>query len=73
MTEPFKFNRSGDLKVDPRRAQIVCHRDGQTLLGDVLSQYRDEDQTIRLRVRYFNGEPWPFDPPAGVVLVLTRD
>lgn len=70
-TKRFAFNRRGELKRDPRGEQIMCGWNGRTLLGDVVGQYRDEDETIRLRVRHFNGEPWPIDPPAGVAFVLS--
>ena len=69
----LKFARNGDLAVDPRGAQVVFYRNGQTYLGDVRGQYRDGDETVRLVVTYFNGEPWPVNPPAGCVLVLKRE
>ena len=70
----FKFKRgSGDLVGDPRGAQVTFTRDPHgKLLGDVYDSYRDEDGTPRLRVRHFNGEPWPVDPPAALVWVLER-
>lgn len=71
-TKRFKFNRSGELACDPRHAQVLFHRNGQTYLGDVRDHYRDEDETFRLVVTYFNGEPWPIDPPAALVTVLDR-
>ena len=70
----FTFNRRGDIKEDPRGAQVTFSRDPHgTLLGDVRDAYRDEDGTPRLRVTFFNGEPWPVDPPAALVWVLERE
>ena len=67
------FDRRGDVKEDPRGAQIVfCREPHGNLLGDVREWYRDEDETPRLRVTFFNGEPWPVDPPAALVCVLER-
>lgn len=35
----------------------------RTLLGEVTQVYYDPEQrTTRVRVRFFNREPWPFDP-----------
>ena len=70
----FKFDRRGNVVGDPRGAQITFTRDPyRTLLGDVRDSYRDEDETPRLRVTFFNGEPWPVDPPAALVWVLERE
>jgi hypothetical protein len=44
------------------------------LLGEVVGAYRDDTTSVtRLRVRHFNGEPWPLDPAAAVVGVLDRE
>jgi hypothetical protein len=36
------------------------------LLGDVMSWYYDDAQNLRLKVRHFNGDPWPIEPIAPV-------
>ncbi len=44
---------------------LLCDR---TLLGEIVDVYYDraEDKT-RVRVRHFNGEPWPIEPPIYLV------
>ena len=70
----LKFNRAGDLVDEPRGAQVMFTREPfGKLLGDVCGQYRDEDGTVRLTVKHFNGEPWPLDPPAALVWILERE
>lgn len=62
------------LKVDPRGAQVSMPYQGRTLLGDVVGFYKREFPTcsMRLQVRSFNGEAWPFDPSSYDVNVLVR-
>jgi len=69
----FPYGKFG-LACDPRHAQVRMEYKGRTLLGDVSGCYRAEDGApgTRLVVRHFNGEPWPFDPPALLVDVLER-
>lgn len=69
----FQIGRFG-MRADPRGAHVRLEIGGRTLLGEVRSSYYDERlrQTM-LRVRHFNGEPWPFDPAALAVDVLERD
>jgi hypothetical protein len=43
------------------------------LLGEVVDTAMSPDSVLRLRVRFFNGEPWPFDPLPAQVEVLRRD
>lgn len=68
----FTFNRKGDIDDNPVGAQVTFTREGRHYIGDVRGYYRDEDGTPRLRVSWFNGEPWPIDPPAALVWVLER-
>ena len=69
----FSFDRRGAVVGDVRGAQVVFTREPYgKILGDVRGWYRDEDETLRLCVTFFNGEPWPIDPPAAIVVVLER-
>lgn len=43
------------------------------LLGEVKGSYVGDDGLTYLKVRYLNGEPWPFDPLAEDVRVLERE
>ena len=44
---------------------------GRTLLGEVTDVYFDHASgAFRLKVRFFNGEPWPWDPLECLVEVL---
>jgi hypothetical protein len=46
---------------------------GQVLTGEVLDLYRALSGEWRLRVRYSNGRPWPFDPtPVEVGILLAE-
>ena len=61
------------LRVDPTGAQVVMRWQGRTLLGDVTGAYRDDVRGMtHLKVRHFNGEPWPVDPHVLAVEVLER-
>lgn len=44
----------------------------RTFLGDVKDAYMYGNE-IRLIVKHFNGEPWPFDPCAKDVTILERE
>ena len=69
----FQRNKYG-LTCDPRGAQVTMRYQGRTWLGDVRGAWYDEvTGTIRLDVYHFNGEPWPFKPPASSVDVLERE
>jgi len=71
----YRFTRGRfGLSDDPIGAQVKFTYRGRTLLGDVYEVYNDEvTGSIRLEVRHFNGEPWPLDPPAVNVDVLSRE
>jgi len=61
------------LRSDPRGSQVMMPWRGRTLLGDVTEAYRDETRgMVHLRVRHFNGEPWPLEPHIFAVDVLER-
>lgn len=52
-------------------AQVSMEYQGRTLLGDVLYPRTDEATGMTvLRVRHFNGEPWPCEPEPWAVTVL---
>lgn len=68
----FPFGRNGEPKTDPVGEYVRLDRDGRTYLGEVLSTYRDEDETLRARCRHFNREPWPIDPPVGCLLWIKQ-
>ena len=61
----------GRLTKDPRHAHVMLHWDGRDLLGEVTDVDYD-GRFYRLKVRHFNGEPWPLEPVASVVRVLER-
>ncbi len=69
----LQFTRHG-LASDPAGRHVTMAYRGRTLLGEVQSAEFDHTTgTIRLSVNHFNGEPWPFSPPARSVEVLDRD
>ncbi len=54
------------LKV--KRRQPFTDR---VLLGDVRNYYYSaEEQRTRLKVTFFNGDPWPFDPLPSLVEII---
>lgn len=69
----FPFGRNGEPKFDIRGEHVVLVRDGRTWLGTIESTYRDEDETLRARMRHFNGETWPMDVPVGCLNWLKRE
>jgi hypothetical protein len=44
----------------------------RTLLGTVNDVYRNGDGRWLMRVRHFNGEPWPLEPSIYAVDILER-
>ena len=69
----FPMTPRGGLKTNPRGAHVVIEISGNKYLGEVRGAYFDDvTGTVRLDVRFFNGESWPFDPPARSVEVLDR-
>jgi hypothetical protein len=56
----------------PSGMQITFEHQGQTLLGDVIHAFLDDEADTRLRVHHFNGQPWPVDPLASQVEILER-
>lgn len=69
-----KFKADGFfLDCDPWRAHVTLAIDGRVLLGEVVDAWYDKASgCVRLRVRHFNGEPWPCEPSALDVDVLER-
>lgn len=68
----FQVGRWG-LKSDPRGAHVRMEWQGRMLLGEVVETYlREVPSGIMLKVKHFNGEPWPVDPGALAVDVLIR-
>jgi hypothetical protein len=72
-TTTFRIHK-GHLACDPRGAQVTMRHQGRTLLGDVvgLTEGGTRQAAPHLRVRFFNGEPWPIEPAATAVRVLVR-
>lgn len=72
-SRPVKFSRFG-LDENPVGFQVMLKIRERTYLGDVTGFYRREGvaPVTMLKVRHFNGEPWPFDPAASAVRVLDR-
>lgn len=69
---PDHAGQAGKLRAsDVRGMQIQMDWQGQSLLGDVQSVY-DTPSGQRLRVRHFNGQPWPVEPLVYEVTVLER-
>lgn len=68
----IELSEDGRFLVDVRGAQVSLERPGRTYLGDVTDCFYDARGNARLRVRHFNGEPWPFSPLASEVVVLDR-
>jgi len=56
----------------PVGAQVVFTFPGHVLLGDVTGYVITPHGAVYLRVRHFNGEPWPVSPRAAAVEVLER-
>lgn len=70
----FKHTRRG-IRPEPKRSHVLyvgllCDRE---LLGEVIDTFTDSEGLTRLKVRHFNGEPWPIEPWIGSVDVLDRD
>jgi hypothetical protein len=59
---------------DLRGAHVRMTSRGRVLLGEVVDQYYRTLDPVgwRLRVRHFNGDPWPIDPRPSSVEVLLR-
>ena len=72
-TMPVPMTRYG-CRVDLTGAQVVCQYGTRTLLGDVAKAYYKDfpPYGYRLKVKHFNGEPWPFDPSPLDVRLLVR-
>ena len=71
---PYKNGRPS-LDIQRARPHVACRYGDRLLLGEAyhLYYYDGPGPTYRLRVRHFNGQPWPFDPPYSAVLPLERD
>lgn len=70
----FRHTSKG-ITPEPLRSHVVytgllCDR---TLLGEVVDTFTTHDGMTRLRVRHFNGEPWPIEPLMCTVDVLVRE
>lgn len=72
MMEPRKFQMTKyGLGEDPRGRHVSFTLGQREFLGEVISAYFDSvTGTARLKVRHFNGEPWPQDPPVRSVLII---
>lgn len=59
----FEIGKYGP-KVNPVGEYVRFDYGERHLIGEVLSIYRDEVCGVtRAKVKHFNGEPWPVDPP----------
>ena len=62
------------LLDNPVGGHCTLKWEDRTLLGEVVSVYRNEIRGItHLRVKHFNGEMWPLEPAATAVDMLERD
>jgi len=75
MSRYIKLGRWGLLE-NPVGFHVEMPWQGRTLLGEVVAidqrEYRGTRST-HLKVKYFNGEPWPVDPVVTAVKVLGMD
>jgi hypothetical protein len=55
----------------PIGAHVVRDFEGRKLIGEVVESF-ERTGCMRLRVKHFNGEPWPVEPLANSVEVLDR-
>lgn len=70
MGRVIKIGKFG-FAENPAGLQIKMKLGDRLFLGDVVDSYRDEiTGSLRLIVRHFNGDPWPFDPVANLVEVI---
>lgn len=68
----FKVTSKG-IRPEPLRSHVsylgLLHP--TELLGEVVDTYRRESDGVTcLRVKHFNGEPWPIEPPLFLVDVI---
>jgi hypothetical protein len=67
----LKYGKFG-LAEDPRGLVVSLSHRGAQLVGEVTGAYYDAvTHGIRLKVSFSNGEPWPFDPSAIAVTVVS--
>ena len=67
----FRFTKQG-IRPEPVRSHVTLGYGDRTLLGEVLAVVYTSGGSVRLDVRHFNGEPWPFQPAVREVSVLER-
>ena len=68
----FKHTAQG-IRPEPIGAYVHCMGFGlgRELLGEVIDTFPDpEDGSTRLRVKHFNGDPWPITPRISAVDVI---
>lgn len=66
----LKFGKFG-IQENPVGLKVALAVGNRTHLGDVIGAYRDETRGMTmLKVRYFCGDMWPFDPAAASVSVI---
>ena len=67
----FRLGKHG-LTCNPIGAHVMTT--DRSLLGEVVDAFRDPvTNVIRLRVKHFDGSPWPIEPRATAIDVLIRD
>lgn len=75
-TTKFVTDAGGRLVGSPIGAHVVYRYNGRELIGEVVGVEIDDSDGERLRVlrvRHFNGEPWPVKPYFLAVDVLIRE
>ena len=68
--QPKEFCRGYPIWPDVRSAHVVRGE----LIGEVTDMYYHEGRSVTLlKVKFFNGEPWPLDPAIWAVEYLERE
>lgn len=65
--EEYMLEKYGPLYPGRQIYEVVNNR---IHMGDVRSAYYDDNEQLRLRVLYFNGEWWPWEPLDSEVVTL---
>lgn len=72
-TEPIPY-KWGRPSIHLIGVHCVLPWKGRDLIGEIVDHwYQDSSpEGTFLRVKHFNGEPWPVNPNAGAVRILVR-
>lgn len=60
-------------RLPEKRDHVTMDWNDRTLLGEVVEVYPYGDEEFRVRVKHFNGNPWPCEPLVSDVKVLDRE